>query len=124
MEVCKDGLIYYFTKDKKEVNDMFLFLLIHLSIIITDVLNCGTNINGLCIAFRKEQIPYKTLQEIMKLYDYNIVDDYYREKKIPYTEKNIEKYYKENDYLEVLIKLNDNNITKAEGMVDKMLMNV
>ena len=57
----------------------------------------------------------------MKLYDYNIVDDYYREKKIPYTEKNIEKYYKENDYLEVLIKLNDNNITKAEGMVDKML---
>ena len=23
MEVCKDGLIYYFTKDKKEVNDMF-----------------------------------------------------------------------------------------------------
>ena len=109
------------TNAKKEVNDMFLFLLIHLSIIITDVLNCGTNINGLCIAFQKEQIPYKTLQEIMKLYDYNIVDDGYREEKLLYTEKNIEKYYKENDYLEVLIKLNDNNITKAEGMVEKML---
>ena len=57
----------------------------------------------------------------MKLYDYNIVDDGYREEKILYTEKNIEKYYKENDYLEVLIKLNDNNISKAEGMVEKML---
>ena len=115
--------IFYITntKAKKEVNNMFLFLLIHLSIIITDVLNCGTNINGLCIAFQKEQIPYNTLQEIMKLYDYNIVDDSYREKNILYTEKNIEKYYKENDYLEVLIKLNDNNITKAEGMVEKML---
>ena len=115
--------IFYITntKAKKEVNNMFLFLLIHLSIIITDILNCGTNINGLCIAFQKEQIPYETLQEIMKLYDYNIVDDSYREKNILYTEKNIEKYYKENDYLEVLIKLNDNNITKAEGMVEKML---
>ena len=58
----------------------------------------------------------------MKLYDYNIVDDDYREEKLQYTEKNIEKYYKENDYLEVLIKLNDNNITKAEGMIDKMLI--
>ena len=109
------------TNAKKEVNDIYLFLLINLSIIITDVLNCGTNINGLCIAFQKEQIPYEILKEIMKLYDYKVVDENFNEEKINYTEKNIEKYYKENDYLEVLIKLNDNNITKAEGMVEKML---